>query len=422
MGIKKPTTKVFTDYRRVRKDGKYAIKLRVTYKGKSHEYALGLFVSSEEDKVLQAGKFGRNDHLKRINRISVDQLSRANSIIDTIPVFSPNAFEKEFLKEDGSEQGKYTNTLYQLLTKRSEIVRRGGSESYAVSFQTTANVIKEYSYKTTLQDIDVDYLKKLEDHLIEKDVSSGSVGVYMRNIRTIYNVAIEEGLISKINYPFGKKRYSIPQQRNNKTAIGISEVMRIISYNAVENSSIEKARDFWVFMYLTNGLNMKDVCLLKRNDLKNNLDGLNFFRAKTKRSTKHNKIEIDVWYDEYSKPIIEKTLSKYGNSNTENDAFLFPILYKGVNPKDERRLIQNFTRFVNKNMAKLSKILDLSSIPNTNVARHTFVTRIINSGNAPITAVKDMVGHTSVNTTAGYVNSLPIDSKKGYAACLVEKD
>ena len=47
------------------------------------------------------------------------------------------------------------------------------------------------------------------------------------------------------------------------------------------------ARDYWTFIYLTNGLNVKDLCLLKHMDI----DGttLKFIRAKTIRQKKEKK-------------------------------------------------------------------------------------------------------------------------------------
>ena len=70
-------------------------------------------------------------------------------------------------------------------------------------------------------------------------------------------------------------------------------------------------------------------------------------------------------------------------------------------------------------MTKVSHTLNLSSVPKTNVARHTFVTTVINEGDAPLTAIKDLVGHSSITTTAGYVGSLPTKKRKEYAGYLI---
>lgn len=418
MGINKATTKVFTCYRRQRKDGTYPIKLRVTYKGDPYEYALKLFVTEQEDKQLESGKFGRSDGLKKINNKIIEYLSKANTIIDKMPNFSVAAFEKEFLGQPITNHT--TDNLIELLVRRSNDLRKEGRVSYADSYQTTANSLKEYQTKILVNDVDVNFLIGYEHHLLHKGNSSGCVGVYMRNIRTILNDAIDKGIASRDNYPFGRKKYCIPQQRNNKTALAHDDVTKILNYQAVEGSSEEKARDFWLFMYLTNGLNMKDVALLKVGDLKPQLQGLTFFRAKTHNTTKHNRIEINVWYDPRNVPIISKIVTKHGTNSDVADDYLFPILYRDASAAEVRRLVQNFTRYVNKNMTKISKKLGLDSIPKTNVARHTFVTMVVNKGDAPLTDVKDLVGHRSITTTAGYVNSLPINKRKEYSGYLIE--
>lgn len=334
-------------------------------------------------------------------------------------VFNKSLFEKAFTG-DISVKETINNDLIKCLRLKSSLLRHEGRISYSDSHSTTANALEGLTPRLLYEDVSVDFLNEFENHLLNRNVSYGSVGVYMRNIRTAYNEAVSKGVISKDNYPFGKKGYCIPQQRNNKVAISIKDVMQIIEYKAVMGSSQEKARDLWLFMYLTNGLNMKDVCLLKNSDVKPDLEGISFFRAKTSRTTKHNKKKIDVFYDEDTRSIIKEILSKHGTGLTNEDDYLFPILKPHTTPSDERRLIQNFTRFVNKNMGKVSREIGLSSIPKTNVARHTFVTIIINKG-APLTFVKDSVGHSSITTTEGYADSLPTDKKKEYSGYLIGK-
>ncbi len=49
-----------------------------------------------------------------------------------------------------------------------------------------------------------------------------------------------------------------------------------------EGDVTQMARDYWLFMYFCNGMNMKDMCLLTYGNIKGNV--LSFERAKTAKT------------------------------------------------------------------------------------------------------------------------------------------
>ena len=110
--------------------------------------------------------------------------------------------------------------------------------------------------------------------------SISTVGIYLRSLRAIYNVQN----IDKSVYPFGKgkNKYSIPTSKNTKKALAIEEIAKIYHYKAEPNSTKEMAKDYWIFLYLCNGMNVKDFCLLKWENIES--DMLVYKRAKTERS------------------------------------------------------------------------------------------------------------------------------------------
>jgi integrase/recombinase XerD len=91
-----------------------------------------------------------------------------------------------------------------------------------------------------------------------------TVGIYTRNLRSIYNYGISKNVIKKDeNYPFGKRKYVIPSGSNKKKALSQNEVSLIYNYQTTANSPEDKAKDFWIFSYLCNGINFKDIALMK---------------------------------------------------------------------------------------------------------------------------------------------------------------
>ena len=108
-----------------------------------------------------------------------------------------------------------------------------------------------------------------------------TAGIYLRSLRTLFNIAIAEGLLTKEYYPFGKRNYEIPTSNNVKKALTLKDIGTIYKHKLEPGSPAERARDYWIFMYLCNGINVKDLCLLKYDNIKG--DVLEFERAKTIR-------------------------------------------------------------------------------------------------------------------------------------------
>src|SRR5690606_22027585 len=112
-----------------------------------------------------------------------------------------------------------------------------------------------------------------------------TVSMYLRALRTIFNRAIEAKTIEKDLYPFGVKRYEIPSSSNVKKAFDSSQLGAL--FKAVPKTpEQEKAKDFWFFSFVCNGMNIKDILHLKWKDIHD--AQIVFIREKTKRTKKAN--------------------------------------------------------------------------------------------------------------------------------------
>ncbi len=67
-------------------------------------------------------------------------------------------------------------------------------------------------------------------------------------------------------------------------------------------------RDMWLFSYLANGMNMKDLALLRFENLTGN--ELHFVRAKTQRKTMDNQRLIHVLLHPHMLEIIDRRGNK----------------------------------------------------------------------------------------------------------------
>ncbi len=106
-----------------------------------------------------------------------------------------------------------------------------------------------------------------------------------------------------------------------------TDIDKIKSYVPEPDSFEQRAHDIWLFSYYGNGMNVADICRLKRSNL--TADYLHFERTKTKVSNKKPLI-ISVKLRDEMRQIIER----HGHTDKNKNAYLFPFLVKC---KDSKR-------------------------------------------------------------------------------------
>ena len=235
--------------------------------------------------------------------------------------------------------------------------------------------------------------------MLDKGNSISTVGIYLRSLRAIYNLQ----KIDRSVYPFGKgsDKYIIPTSKNIKKALTIEEIGKIYSYQATPNSTKEMAKDYWIFLYLCNGMNVKDFSLLKWSNIDDKM--LTYKRSKTERSQKEQK-HISVALKPESLAIIKK----WGQPNIDTNAFIFPHLNEKMNPTQKRATYQQLTKTINKYVKQIAKEVGINKNITTYFARHSFATVLKRSG-AKIEMISELLGHSNVNVTESYLDSFEND-------------
>jgi len=405
------TTAIVHDTRVCKKDGTYAIKLRLTYDREQKYFPLGKFLSKEDWKILKSGKH-RNKELKELEVHLSAIESKAVKIIDKMEYFSFAEFLNLF---NGKPQNK--SSVLDALSARQKELTRKNRFSTAITIQYTIKSIEDYLIflnrkKLAFSDITPDWLQSFEDWMTANKKSITTTGIYLRNLRTILNQAIEDGLLPRANYPFSKNKYQIPSARNTKKALAISDIKKIIEYSPKTDAE-ERAKDLWLFSYLCNGVNVKDIARLKYRNLDSKR--ISFIRAKTERSTKANQKNIIV----IRIPEINAIINKWGNRNNSPNDYVFPILFEHDTPEQEYAKIQQATKTINKYTKRIGKELGFELALTTYTARHSFATVLKRSG-APVEFISESLGHSSLRTTESYLDTFEDDTKESYQRKLLD--
>ena len=112
------------------------------------------------------------------------------------------------------------------------------------------------------------------------------------------------------------------------------------------------------------------------------------------------------------------TMKKWGNWNKAKENYIFPVLEAGLTSSQERERIKDLIWRINKGLKSISDQLKLEKPLTTYTARHSFSTVLKRSG-ASIEFISESLGHSSILTTAHYLDSFEDDMKKKHSESLL---
>ena len=199
--------------------------------------------------------------------------------------------------------GKATgDTLNSVIRAKIEELKSEDRIGTMQFFKCTLVMVEEVGGKDIpFSAITVEWLQKCEK-LWSKTRSVSTIGMHMRNIRTLMNEAKRAGVIKESQYPFGKGLFEIKTGIGRKKGLTKKQLKAIFDYKS-GNETTNRYKDLWIFIYLCNGINPTDMLKLKFSDI---VDGeICFVRQKTERTTKNRK-EIRATISVQMQAVIDK--------------------------------------------------------------------------------------------------------------------
>jgi len=419
-----PVTGIILETRKSNADELHPVKLRVTYKGDRKYYTLkGL---DKKTLYMASDDFDRistSNNLKPLKIHLTEIEKKAMKVIEEMAVFSFDSFESIYFSKP-----KDADDLFSIMEAVGKQMRDAGRISTAVTFECALKSLKEFTGKEKFPfaAANVKFFKDYEKWMltpkvIEWKTKTGktksrtkvngrtTVGIYLRNVRTVFNQVKPVGVL----YPFGKSKqglYAIPKGKNTKKALTQAVVAKIASYPAAKGTIEQKSRDYWLFSYLCNGINIKDMARLKYANIKG--EKITLIRAKTAESV-DEETTIDIMITRQ----IGRIIDLHGNKPGTSDQYIFPILNKDMTPVDEYRAIQQAVQTINKNMTHICGELKIDRAT-TYTARHSFATVLKRSG-ASVEFISESLGHRNKQTTQNYLANFEDEEKKKWANMLL---
>lgn len=270
------------------------------------------------------------------------------------------------------------NLVWQL----KQIGKRCTAETYTTAVNSFTRFRK--GRDILLEDVDSDLMTAYETYLKSTGVCPNSISFYMRNLRAIYNRAVDKDLTAQ-RYPF--KHVYTGIDKTVKRAVPLTVIRQIRDLDLRLHPEMDFARDIFMFSFYTRGMSFVDIAFLGKKNLHNGV--LSYRRHKT------GQLLTVKWEVQ-----MQEIVSKY---DTSGIPYLLPIITD--EDDDGRRQYKTQAHRVNRNLKKIGERLGLAIPLTTYVARHGWAS-IARSKNIPLATISEAMGHDSEATTRIYLASL----------------
>ena len=207
-------------------------------------------------------------------------------------------------------------------------------------------------------------------------VSKTSANMEIRTIKAILNFALRSGLINK-NPADGIKQFRLPEKE--KMSFSQQDLMKL--FNVITDPIIGRITLF----ALNSGCRLSEILNVQLKDI-NFEESYITVRNKADFKTKSGKIRCIPFSEG-----LESIVSPYKGKSGESYLFSF---------KGPYRLNKDYVS------QKFKKYLRAAGLPEKfhfHCLRHTFITNLIKKG-VPVSFVKELAGHSDIQTTMGYVH------------------
>ncbi|MEG1564351.1 MAG: site-specific integrase [Bacteroides sp.] len=332
---------------KVLKDGRHKVRIAVCHKQETC-YIVTQFIIDNLSQ-FKNGQVVKRPDAAIINTKLRNLLNKYQEKLDAIErqaMYSCTQL-KEFITRSQIEKQK--ETFQSICKSYIDELQKNGKNNYASMLnKSQAHFLKFLKGDIALADITPELIERYAEHIDKKKWSKATVGISMRNVRTIINRAIKKRKVSYEVHPFID--YSIPQPPVRDVSIKLESLNKILNAG-VDSRCQLVARDIFSLSFYLGGINMIDLLSIDFSDM----DYIKYERKKIKdRTVCENVIILPIHKN--AKIIIKRWL----NTKTEKLDFKYNFTYK------------NFTRHIARNIVALAKELGIKERVVYYSARKTF--------------------------------------------------
>ena len=255
------------------------------------------------------------------------------------------------------------------------------------------DLLELYDFYTDLININETIVKEYLEYLYSKGLNRNSISRKLSAIRSFYNYLLKENIV-KINH---FKEISNPKKAKTLPKYAKDNDLEKMFNSFDKEKPLDQRNSLILEMLYATGVRVNELVNIKINDIDK-------YNHSIKILGKGSKERI-VFYGSFCEDALNLYLEDGRNKllNRKDTAYLF------IN-KNGSKLSDRYVReIINKVVRKCE--IDYHISPHT--LRHTFATDMLNAG-ADLMSVKELLGHSTLNTTSIYTHVSNEQIKKIY--------
>ena len=353
------------------KSGKVNIKIRIVHKREVRDIGTNFYImptqwkgSKVDDDVTGA------DYINyEVNKTILgyqEKLLKAN--YRDLPI----SRIVEILREDKFINSDFLAYFRKVIEKKTKTNQRTGE-----IYQTTLDKIRNFDRRSVLlfEDISSGWLKDFEANMKQQGNKKATRSIHFRNIRTVFNDAIDHNEIDLSLYPF--RRYQIVSGSDEKTPLTLSQLQSLIKLQ-LELPSHQNAQKVFLLSFCLIGINSTDLMELTQKSISSGR--ILYTRDKTTKP--------------YSVKLEREALDLINQLRGEK---------RLLNLADRFKSVKTFTTSTNIILKKIGKQIGLPGLM-VYTARHTWASLAKNLLGTEDNDISAALGHTIGGVTQTYIH------------------
>ena len=270
------------------------------------------------------------------------------------------------------DQEQFYASLKQAIEKAQLSRSAKTTINYATAARSLLHFLKQREDNT---DLSVEVIEQYQQWLRKQGLSMNTISCYMRSLRSL-----SKRFLPAVEHIFSTAFTG--HIKTEKRAIKEADVLKLQRLCLPKGSSIELARDMFLFSFYAQGMPFIDMAHLKKTQIIGN--HISYSRHKTGQP-------IDI----YIEACMHEIINRYCSNNSE---YVFPII------RNDEAYDHQLNRY-NRLLKQLAKKAGLDSNITSYVARHTWAT-IAYQSNVELSVISKALGHTNPQTTLIYIKEI----------------
>lgn len=252
------TTKLYLD-KRATIDGRPApLKIAITKKGSTSYIPLGIYLIPEKEwknnKVVNHPKRQFYNTYIEKRKLEVDEVV-LRMIADKETYGTVTQIKKRIVDKIHPPEEDNSSNLFCRWFDKFVANKTGRTKDI---YQATLNRILEFrpnaKSELTFEEMNVGWLTEFDTYLSKNSPARNARNIHFRNIRAVFNYAIDNDATSC--YPF--RRFKLKYDETRKRSLTVEAFRKIM--NAKVEPYQEKYRDFFLLSFYLIGMNVVDLC------------------------------------------------------------------------------------------------------------------------------------------------------------------